>query len=409
MRVLLLTQYVHPEPFPINQLLAPLREVGADVTVLTGQPNYPDGRTYEGYRPWQVTHGQLPDGTPVIRLPTVTRGKRAPVRLVLNYVAFVVMASLLGPWLLRGQRFDAVLVYAPSPITQAFAGWVLARLKRAPLVTWVQDLWPESLAATGFVTNRRLLAVVGIGVRWLYRRHDLLLGQSNAFVREISTLAPGAPVAYTPNPGEEIDQPASAHMADAAGSFNVVFAGNLGTLQALDTILDAAELLRDDPEIRFTLVGSGSRSDWLASEVARRGLRQVHLPGRFSKAEMPAIFAGADALLVTLARQPILAFTIPSKLQSYLSAGRPVLGSLDGEGAELIRRTGAGLVSPAEDAPALAGNVRRLKAMSPAERASMGEAGHRAFRDDFHPLAVARLIVAQLTACVARRPLTFTS
>ena len=408
MRVLLLTQYIHPEPFPINQLLAPLREAGANVTVLTGQPNYPDGRTYQGYRPWQVSRGRLPDGTPVIRLPTVTRGQRAPVRLALNYLTFVVLASLLGPWLLRGQRFDVVLVYGLSPITQAFAGWVLARLMRVPLVTWVQDLWPESLAATGFVTNRRLLAVVGVGVRWLYRRHDLLLGQSHAFVREISALAPGVPVAYTPNPGEEIDQPASAPPT-ATGAFKVIFAGNLGTLQALDTILDAAELLREDPEIRFTLVGSGSRSDWLASEVARRGLRQVDLPGRFSKAEMPTVFAGADALLVSLARQPILAFTIPSKLQSYLSAGRPVLGSLDGEGAELIRRTGAGLVSPAEDAPALAGNVRRLKAMSPAQRASMGEAGHRAFRDDFHPLAVARLIVAQLTACVARRPLTFTS
>ena len=154
-----------------------------------------------------------------------------------------------------------------------------------------------------------------------------------------------------------------------------MFAGNLGTVQSLGTILDAAELLADLPDVRFVLVGSGSRDEWLAAEVPRRRLANVQLAGRFPPGAMPGILSQASALLVTLVRDPIMAQTIPSKVQAYLAAGKPILAALDGEGAAVVRDAGAGMACAAEDSRGLADAVRRLRGMSESERVKMGAAG----------------------------------
>ena len=399
MRVLLLTQYIDPEPFPINAMLRSWKAAGAEITVLTGQPNYPDGVVYPGFRAWGVTEGRILGEIPVFRVPTIPRGSRSALRLFANYLFFVFVSLTLGVWLLRGRRFDVVFVYAPSPITQSIAGAALARLKRARLVTWVQDLWPQSLEATGFVRNRSLLRGAEAGVRWIYRCHDLLLGQSEAFVSAIKAMAPGVPVRYLPNPGgggEPGAELARGKELRLGPGFNVVFAGNLGSVQSLETIIDAADRLRAHTGIRFVLVGSGSRAAWLAGEVARRKLENVDLPGRFPRHHMEGILSQADAVLVTLSRSPILAQTVPSKIQGYLASGRPILAALDGEGARVVEELGAGLSSPAEDAEALAANVLRLEAMSERERAQMGEAGRSGFERHFHPDAVAGTLMRML-------------
>jgi glycosyltransferase involved in cell wall biosynthesis len=256
-------------------------------------------------------------------------------------------------------------------------------------VTWVQDLWPESLASTGFVTRPWLLRMVDSLVRWLYARNDLLLGQSRAFVRAIRPRAGTVPVEFLPNPGEA-DTGAQPADAPALGpGFNVVFAGNLGTVQSLDTILDAAERVRDCRDIRFVLVGSGSRSSWLADETRRRNLHNVSLSGRYPSSAMPALFAQASVLLVSLARSEILSQTIPAKLQTYLAAGRPIVASLDGEGAELVVASGAGFAAPAEDASALADSIARLYAMSERDREAMGDKGRRYYEEHFLPQVLA--------------------
>lgn len=401
MRLLVISQHYWPETFRINEVVESLWDAGCEVSVLTGQPNYPEGKVLPGYKAWGFgtqRHGR----TAIYRVPLVPRGSGGAPRLVANYLSFLFAACLLGPWLLRRRRFDAIFVYGTSPILQAIAGIVLKFLKRAKLVVWVQDLWPQSLEAAGFVHDRRLLSAVERLVRWIYRASDLLLVQSHAFIPSVQAMAGPTPVEYHPNPGElafdaaaSLDAPPA---LDLPHGFNVVFAGNLGTVQALDTIIDAAWLLRDRPEIRFVLVGSGSRGEFVRAEIARRGLTNIMLAGRFPPAAMPGIFAQSSALLLTLARNDILTQTVPSKLQAYLAAGRPIIACLDGEGARVVELAQAGVACPAEDAERLAAVVTVLQATAPERLDTMGRAARRYYREHYDPAMLARRLLNRLAA-----------
>ena len=173
------------------------------MTVLTGQPNYPEGKTFAGYRATGCGVQRHPsEGFDIYRVPQVPRGGGSGLRLALNYVSFILSACTFGLWLLRGKKVDVVFVYAPSPILQVIAGIVVAKVKGCAVATWVQDLWPESLAVTGFVQNRPMLEMVRRVVRWIYRHNDLLLVQSRSFVEPVQSLAGGTHVIYYPNPGE---------------------------------------------------------------------------------------------------------------------------------------------------------------------------------------------------------------
>ena len=289
MRILVVSHYFWPENFRINEVAESLKGIGCEIVVLTGQPNYPKGVVFDGYSMLSVRTDEY-RGIRMHRVPLIPRGRGSGIRLALNYLSFVVFASIIGPWHLRGKKIDVVLVHGMSPILQAIPGIWLARLKGARVVTWVQDLWPESLSVTGFVRSPRVLAAVSRVVRWIYRHNDLLLVQSRAFVEPVGRLAGRTPVEYHPNPGElafadarETGPPA----LTLSPGFNVVFAGNLGTVQSLGTILEAAELLADLPDVRFVLVGSGSRDEWLAG-------RSFAPPPRERAAGRP-LSAGCDA------------------------------------------------------------------------------------------------------------------
>jgi glycosyltransferase involved in cell wall biosynthesis len=406
MKILVVSQYFWPETFRINEVVQSLREIGCDVTVLTGQPNYPEGAIQPGYSATSL-RSQVHGGLTIHRVPLVPRGQGSALRLVLNYLSFVVSAAVFGPWLLRGRRFDVIFVYAPSPILQAIPAIWLKWIKGARLVTWVQDLWPESLSATGFVRNRAIISAVAAVVRWIYRRNDLLLVQSPAFVNRVERMAGQTPVAYHPNPGEiEFSKPGSRPICPLRlePGFNVVFAGNLGTVQALDTILAAAQLLQNELDIKFILVGSGSRSEWLLQETRRRSLNNVRLAGRFPPTDIPGILAQASAVLVSLARNPILAETVPSKLQAYLAAGKPIIASLDGEGAKVVMEAGAGFACPAEDAPALARAVLMLRNAPQDDLDRMMVAGRSYYEHHFEPQMLAKRLLKLLSEMTCASP-----
>ena len=404
-KILVISQHFWPESFRINELVKSLSQSGCQVTVLTGQPNYPQGVVFKGYNAAKTTRQEHEHGYKIYRVPLVPRGRATAFRLIANYTSFVLSAGLFGPWLLRRAQFDVIFVYGTSPILQVIPAIVFRWLKKAPLVTWVQDLWPQSLEATGFVRNRRVLKVVELLVRWIYRRNDLLLGQSRGFVTSIQEFSGKTPVEYFPNPA---DAGSSSSLAEDEPAlrlepgFNVVFAGNLGTVQALGTVLEAAELLRSETEIRFVLIGSGSRGDWLKSEIARRGLMNVRVPGRFPAEKLPGIMVQASALLVCLVRNPIMRLTIPAKVQAYLAAGRPIIAALDGEGAQLVLDAKAGLSVPAEDATALAGAVLRLRSFEDCERALMGEAGRRFYEEHFAPDVLVRQLIMRFRNLMAQ-------
>ena len=404
MRILILSQYFWPESFRINEVAQSLQGIGCEVSVLTGQPNYPDGAVFKGYRALAVGREEFA-GCSIYRVPLIPRGRANAIRLAANYLSFVCAASVIGPWLLRRKRFDIILVYGISPILQALPGVVLRGTTGASLVTWVQDLWPQSLEVTGFLSNRRALAVVASVVRWIYRHCDLLLVQSEGFIPEVRAMSGKTPVEYHPNPGS------LTHATGIGGipslvlgsGFSVVFAGNLGSVQALDTVLAAAAIVRDLPSVRFVLIGSGSRRDWLNEEIHRIGLTNVEMPGRFAPEAMPAILAQASALLVSLARSPTMSQTIPSKIQAYLAAGRPVIASLDGEGARIIEQAAAGLTCPAEEAQALADAIRKLSTTPAGELEQMGRNGRSFYEQHFEPNALAVRLERRFAQLVASR------
>lgn len=403
MRLLVFTQYFWPETFGINHLVRALVRAGVQVTTLTGKPNYPDGKVFAGYTALGIQREDYV-GAEVVRVPLISRGNRSHFRLALNYLSFIASGYFLAPFALRGKHFDAVFVYAPSPLLQALPAIFLAWLKRAPLVVWVQDLWPESLSATGFVRSPYALSAVEAAVRYIYRHTDLILVQSEAFRAPLSKMVKDVgKIHYYPNSVEAV-----VNLTDAAESvpdklvseiqscFSVVFTGNVGTAQSVEMIVEAADKLKSHSDIRFFIVGSGSREDWLAAEVRYRNLENVVLTGRLPAAAMPTIFSAASALLVTLRDEPIFAYTIPSKVQAYLAAGRPIIACMNGEGARVVADAGAGLVCAAGDSMALAEVVLAMEALTAQERARLGENGRRYFSEHYEPQKLTKQLIEHL-------------
>lgn len=388
MKLLIITQYFWPESFRINDLASGLRERGHEVTVLTGYPNYPEGKLYPGYRLFRQANEQW-NGIRIIRAPLVPRGNGGALRLAMNYLSFALGASLRACTLGR-ESFDALLVFQPSPVTCGIPARILKGLTGAPILFWVQDLWPQSLAAVGAVRSPVLLGLVDRLVRWIYAGCDRVLIQSRAFAETICGQGVSQErIAYFPNSAEAFYCPVDRGQAAALDrelpeGFRVLFAGNIGAAQDFETILAAAELLKTHPQIVWVVIGDGRLRPWVEEEVERRGLSgRVTLVGRKPAEEMPRYFACADLLLVTLRREPIFALTIPSKVQSYLACARPVLAALEGEGAQVLEESGGGYVCPPEDSQALAEGVLRIYGLTKAERELMGDRGRNYYLQQF--------------------------
>lgn len=408
LKILVVTQYFWPEVFLINDLVRELDAQGHQVEVLTGKPNYPDGKVFPGYSAEGCTQESYAGNVVVHRVPLRPRGGGGAKNLVLNYLSFVTNGLRHFPRAVAGRRFDAILVFAPSPITSAIpAIWLKWRL-RSHLSIWIQDLWPESLKATGFVKSRALLKMVGWVVKGIYACTDTLLVQSRGFVAPTARRARAERIVYYPNSYPDTNAtPDDAglpeplrHLLEAYDC--LVFAGNIGTAQAIENLLEAAAQVEDRPRFRLVVVGSGSMLAWLEAEIKRRAIGNVVLAGRFPPATMPAIFARSAGLVVTLKREEIFSYTIPSKIQAYLAAGRPIIASLDGEGAHVIEEAGAGLTCAAEDAAALAECMERLLDMPSVAREALGAAGRRYYLEHFEMSQQSRRLIEILTERVAR-------
>ncbi|MBN1140898.1 MAG: glycosyltransferase family 4 protein [Deltaproteobacteria bacterium] len=390
MRIVIVTNHFWPEEFRINDVARGLVARGHRVSVLTGIPNYPGGKFFSGYgifKKRRETH----QGIEIRRSPLIPRGSGSGWRLILNYLSHLLFSCLLAPWCFRGE-YDVIFVFETSPVTVGFPALVLRAMKRLPIVFWVQDLWPDTLSATGVIRSQKVLRGIGAMVRFIYGHCDRVLVQSRAFSKSVEALFPKPErIVYLPNSAEEFYRPfppeeAVAEGALMAAGFRVVFAGNIGVAQDFGTILDAAEALKHVSDIQWIIIGDGRRRAWVEEQRSKRGLEQTfHLLGRHPAEAMPRFFALADALLVTLKKEPIFAFTIPSKIQSYLACGRPIVAALEGEGKRVIEQAGAGFTSPPEEPQALAAAVLKMYRLPAREREAMGRAGRTYFEREFEP------------------------
>lgn len=386
MRVLIVSQYFPPEPFRVGDLSRGLLERGHEVTVLTGFPNYPKGTLYPGYR-MRLVQREDYYGVRVIRVPLYPNTSYSLVRRGLNYASYAVSASLLGPWLTG--PIDRVLVFQLSPVTIGIPGVVMKTVRRAPMAFWIQDIWPDSLVDSGVVGDSFLVRRIGDLTAFLYKHSDRILVQSPGFIPKVMERGvPREKIAYLPNWAEDFyrkvePDPEFARREGMDGQFNVVFAGNFGAAQGLDTVLAAADRLRHYHDIRFILLGDGAMSAELRAQAEKLGLDNVVFKGRKPAELMPHYFALADVLLVHLRRTPLFAVTIPSKIQSYLACARPIIAALEGSGAEVILEANAGLTCRPEDPEALADSIVAMYRSSPADREAMGRNAREYYEHHF--------------------------
>lgn len=379
MRILVVTQYFWPENFRINDLCGALVARGHKVTILTGKPNYPDGEVFKEYRENKSSFMEYQGGN-IVRVPMLARGKNSALKLIANYASYIFSASISGAWKLRNQQFDVIFVYEPSPVTVCLPAIFLKKIKKTPIVFWVQDLWPETLEAVGIVKSPKILSLIGQLVRFIYNRCDLILGQSRAFYTGIAKYCDDATkIDYFPNWSEKmlagekfeyIDE-----MSRFQGFFKVVFAGNLGEAQDFPAIIGAAQVLKAQKvRAKLFIVGDGRMQEWLKLEVIKQGLEEyVYLLGRFPLELMPSFYASADALLVSLKNSLVFEMTIPSKVQSYMSAGKPILTMLTGEGSRVIEEAKCGYIATSGDYDSLAKNIVRMSQLSNDERDELGD------------------------------------
>lgn len=356
MRILLVTQYFYPEVFKSNELAFELAKRGHHVDALVGIPNYPEGKYFKGYGIFKKRH-EVVNGVNVYRVLQTPRGKGG-WRLPVNYFSFVIFGSLRVLFQFAWKKkYDCIIGHEPSPIFQAYPALLLRKLRKTPFYYWIMDLWPDAMKSGGGVKNQKLLDNVDKLVKGIYKRTDKILITSERFREPIAAKGDFADkIIYFPNWSDDILQMDDSYeIPQLPDGFKIMIAGNLGKSQNLEAVTEVMLELKDIPEVKWVFVGGGSRREWLEEFIKEHGLedRAVCL-GQYPFKAMPAFYKQADAMLVTLrAGFPHLEAVVPARLQSYMSAGRPVLAMIGCGGADIIEESHCGYAVPAGDSKAL--------------------------------------------------------
>ena len=356
MRILLVTQYFYPEVFKSNDLAFELAKRGHHVDALVGIPNYPEGKYFKGYGLFKKRH-EVVNGVNVYRVFQTPRGKGG-WRLPVNYFTFVIFGCLRVMFQFAWRKkYDCIIGHEPSPIFQAYPALLLRKLRKTPFYYWIMDLWPDAMKSGGGVKNEKVLNYVDKLVMGIYNRTDKILITSERFREPIAAKGDFADkIIYFPNWSDDILQMDDSYeIPQLPEGFKIMIAGNLGKSQNLEAVTEVMLGLKDVPNVKWVFVGGGSRREWLEQFIKDNGLedRAVCL-GQYPFKAMPAFYKQADGMLVTLrAGFPHLEAVVPARLQSYMSAGRPVLAMIGCGGADIIEESQCGYAVPAGDSKAL--------------------------------------------------------
>jgi len=362
---------------------------GHEVTVITGQQNYRTGRaSRESLRPYV----EEVDGVRVVRTYTYTAYRGSFRKRYLNFASFAATATLAA---LGRSRPDVVFASSP-PLTVALAGEAISRLRRAPLVTDIRDLWPESAIALGVVGEGRFTRMAGALARRVYDRSARVVGVTGGIVDGLHALGvPPEKVVKVTN-GVDVGLYEEAPPADPLraelgldDTFCCVYVGGMGILHDVGTIVSAAAALRDEP-VRFLLVGQGDDRPRLEARVRDEGIPNVVFHDPIPKARVPGVIASADCAVYSLRDDPFFRGTFPNKNFDYLGASVPVVLAVEGESQALVETAGAGLVTPPGDGAGLADGIRRMMAIPDHERTAMGERGRAHVLEHYRREVLAR-------------------
>lgn len=383
-KVLILTQWFDPEPTPKGLGFAQeLVRQGLDVEVVTGFPNYPGGKLYAGYKLKWLQRERM-EGVHVTRVPLYLSHSQSAVGRILNYLSFSASALFYG--LCIAKRPDIIYAYHP-PLTVGIAASLIRIMRGVPVVYDIQDMWPDTLRASGMFSNERALRVVSWVCDWLYKRVDHLVVLSPGFKRLL--IQRGVPekkidviLNWSAHAGDEVS--ALPLPADFPGPeiFRILYAGNIGKMQGLISVLDAAEMLRDESSnLMFLFLGGGVEIERLKLHAEKKVLNNVVFLPAVPLNEVSRYLAAADALLVHLRRDPLFEITIPSKTQVYMASGKPILMAVDGDAADLVKLSHCGIATESENPRAIANAAVALFNCGVDGRQRMGSNGMTYYRD----------------------------
>jgi len=386
MKILIVTQYFYPENFKSNDMAFELKKRGHEVTVLTGIPNYPEGKIYDGYGFFK-TRKQIINGVEIIRALLMPRGKGGGIRLFINYFSWAFFASLKAIQISSSKKFDVIIVHEPSPITQFYPALALKKLQKTPIYFWVMDLWPESLEIAGGIKNEFILNSFTKMVQKFYKESEKILITSKGFKKSI--LEKGDfedKIHYFPNWAEDTISFGNKEfpIPTLPEGFKIMFAGNIGEAQDMDNIMTAALHLKHNKNIKFILVGDGRKMPFVQDFIKNNNLEEtVYTVGRYPVEAMASFFNVADALLVSLKDDPIFNLTVPAKVQAYMSSGKPIIAMLNGEGAETIVEANCGFAVPAGNSDKLAEVINQASQMTDEHLLGLGENGKRFYETHY--------------------------
>ena len=380
MKILIVSQYFWPENFSINSIAKYLVEQGHSVDVLTGIPNYPQGKAFDGYGLFKNLH-QDHEGVKISRVWMKTRGtKGGDKRLILNYLSYAFNASIamLGR---TGKKYDATFVYEMSPITQAYPALFLRKLNRVPMCLYVGDLWPDTLFSHG-LNGGKVKKILTKMCSSIYKKTDHIIAVNESFLEPINRYTNNSrPISYIPQAVEDLYKPvqSTGELRKELGidekDFVVMFAGNIGFAQAPKTIVEAANKTRDNARIHYVFIGDGTLRQECEEYCRDNNLCNVHFIGRKPQEAMPALIAEADAMLITLKNQSNYNLTLPGRTQAFMACGKPIICCANGETARVIRSAECGLIAEADNAEDLANRISECSMMSKEALIHMGSCG----------------------------------
>ncbi|MCF6242467.1 MAG: glycosyltransferase family 4 protein [Bacteroidales bacterium] len=387
MKILVVTQYFWPENFKINDLVAELVLHGNEVTVLTGIPNYPEGKFYKGYSILGIRK-QNNFGARIIRVPIWPRKNGNTLNLFLNYISYAITASFYSLFL-KKVEFDKIFVFEISPVTVGIPA-IVAKIKtQAPIFFWVLDLWPESVFSASNVKSSTLYNILNKLVKFIYKKSDLILVSSKSFTESITKKGISKQkIKYFPNWAEDVFTTNNIKIGlespKLPDGFIILYAGNIGVAQDFDSVIKAMEICKKQPFIKWIIIGDGRQKKYIQKLITEKKLENnVFLLGRYPINYMPYFYSKADALFLSLKNEPIFRLTVPAKLQTYLAANKPIIAMLSGEGNDIIKESKGGFACEAGNFEQLARNAIKISKLSKKELNKMALSGFNYYKKYF--------------------------
>ncbi len=363
----IVTPHFWPENFVINDIANYIAQLGNDITVITGQPNYPGGEIYKGYEKIKKLKISRFKNIKVLRFPIIPRKKGSTYNLILNYLSFILNGKFYLKNFLKNNKFDHILVYGVTPITTAILGIFIKKKIKSRLSIWVQDLWPENIKISGHIKNKFLLYLISLIVKYIYKNSDNIIAQSNSFKKNLKfyTKKKIYVVENCSFNNKFIYKKIPNKVQKILNKFSCfTFAGNIGSTQSVETIIECAKKLQYNNKIFFLIIGQGSYLKKMKNLCKKYNLNNVCFFGPYNIHVIYQILKKSSGQILTLKKDSTLSLYIPQKFTMYLAVKKPIIISADGETLKMTKKFKVGYVGSAENVNALYKNIIKVERLN---------------------------------------------